>query len=276
MNNYSNGNNHNINFGVYNDEEGEEIELVDGEELEGFDQNNQNYNQDEDNEENNSYENNNVNYNLQDNEEEEAAVEANSLISEEGVRFFQENLEENEEENGEENGEEYEEDKREIIYNEENGEVDEIEENNLQEANKEEFEEEPLYIMTLEVDKGKSETIKIYSHSNPNELAFNFCKQYDQEFSAMSYLSAEIESLIMKFNEKNQEDNTALAANDNQDQILELEEEEQISTEKNKYEPNEKRLKHSDEGIIIPHENNLIELEEEHAGPKKKLKLYVF
>ena len=41
--------------------------------------------------------------------------------------------------------------------------------------------EEPIYVMTVELEKGKSESIKIYSNSKPEELAFSFCKKYKKK-----------------------------------------------------------------------------------------------
>ena len=68
---------------------------------------------------------------------------------------------------------------------------------NDEEKNEEnELEEEPIYVMTVELEKGKSESIKIFSNSKPEELAFSFCKKYNLDFSSLSYLSTQIKSLI--------------------------------------------------------------------------------
>ena len=68
---------------------------------------------------------------------------------------------------------------------------------NDEEKNEEnELEEEPIYVMTIELEKGKSESIKIFSNSKPEELAFSFCKKYNLDFSSLSYLSTQIKSLI--------------------------------------------------------------------------------
>jgi hypothetical protein len=111
--------------------------------------------------------------------------------------------------------------------------------NNLQQSQGS-TQEEPIYIMTLEVDQGKSESIKIYSNSNPYELAFNFCKQYNLEFNALNYLSTEIEKLILKYNnnrkanlpgEENSNNNYQTLSNHTEEPIMELEDE-QLLTEK--------------------------------------------
>ena len=44
--------------------------------------------------------------------------------------------------------------------------------------------EEPVYVMTVELEKGKSENIKIYSNSKPEELAYEFCKKNNLDFSS--------------------------------------------------------------------------------------------
>jgi hypothetical protein len=85
--------------------------------------------------------------------------------------------------------------------NEKNHSSNELNENessiNEEEKNEEnELGEEPIYVMTVELEKGKSESIKIYSNSKPEELAFSFCKKYNLDFSSLSYLSTQIKSLI--------------------------------------------------------------------------------
>lgn len=56
--------------------------------------------------------------------------------------------------------------------------------------------EEPLYVMTVELEKGKSESIKIYSDSKPDELAYDFCKLHNLDFSSLSYLTTQIKKLF--------------------------------------------------------------------------------
>ena len=70
--------------------------------------------------------------------------------------------------------------------------------------------EDPIYVMTVELEKGKSESIKIYSNSKPEELAFSFCKKYNLDFSSLSYLSTQIKNLIDNLsngNENNENNN---------------------------------------------------------------------
>ena len=70
--------------------------------------------------------------------------------------------------------------------------------------------EDPIYVMTVELEKGKSESIKIYPNSKPDELAFSFCKKYNLDFSSLSYLSTQIKNLIDNLsngNENNENNN---------------------------------------------------------------------
>ena len=61
---------------------------------------------------------------------------------------------------------------------------------------------DPIYIMTLELEKGKPEQLKIYSDSNPTQLASDFCKEHNLDFNGMDYLRQKIEHLL---NQKNLE-----------------------------------------------------------------------
>ena len=57
-------------------------------------------------------------------------------------------------------------------------------------------EEEPIYIMTLALEQGRSEKIEIFANSDPKELAYNFCRKNNLDFSALDYLKEQITSLI--------------------------------------------------------------------------------
>jgi hypothetical protein len=52
--------------------------------------------------------------------------------------------------------------------------------------------EEPIYVMTIELDQGKSGNLPIFLNSNPEELSFNFCKQYNLDYSSMDFLKNQI------------------------------------------------------------------------------------
>ena len=60
-------------------------------------------------------------------------------------------------------------------------------------------EEAPLALLNLEVQKGIIKQIKFYKNSNPEELAYNFCKENKIDFSSISQIKNQIESLIQKY-----------------------------------------------------------------------------
>jgi len=70
--------------------------------------------------------------------------------------------------------------------------------NNLTEENKKE-EEEPLAILNLEIEKGVIKQIKLYKNSNSEEVAYNFCKENNIDFSLLSQIKIEIDSLMQKY-----------------------------------------------------------------------------
>ncbi len=65
--------------------------------------------------------------------------------------------------------------------------------------------EEPIYIMTLELEHKKIVHIKIYYDSDPELLAQTFCKQHQLDFSSMEYLKEKIGELIKQFENKEKE-----------------------------------------------------------------------
>ena len=85
--------------------------------------------------------------------------------------------------------------------------INEENENGDNKKKEENEEEDPIYVMTVELEKGKSESIKIYSNSKPEELAFSFCKKYNLDFSSLSYLSNQIKNLIENLSNGNENNN---------------------------------------------------------------------
>ena len=59
---------------------------------------------------------------------------------------------------------------------------------------------DPIYIMTLELEKGKPEKIKIYSDSDPMQIASNFCKEHNLDYNGLDYLRNKIEVLLNQNN----------------------------------------------------------------------------
>ena len=85
----------------------------------------------------------------------------------------------------------------------------------------------PFFLMTLEDNLGKCKQIKIYQNSNPSELAFNFCKENNLDFSSMKYIKANIKSIVKKFKEQKQK----LLFNINGNNSIKEEDEEDYLTE---------------------------------------------
>ena len=67
--------------------------------------------------------------------------------------------------------------------------------------------EEPIYVMTVELEKGKNESIKIFQNSKPGELAYDFCKNHNLDFSSLSYLTEEITNLFKNLSNDKKEKN---------------------------------------------------------------------
>ena len=108
----------------------------------------------------------------------------------------------------------------------------------------------PFFLMTLEDNLGKCKQIKIYQNSNPSELAFNFCKENNLDFSSMKYIKANIKNIVKKFKEQKQK----LLFNINGNNSIKEEDEEDYLTEgtmrsnekgKNKENDDENNLKES-------------------------------
>ena len=59
---------------------------------------------------------------------------------------------------------------------------------------------DPIYIMTLELEKGKPEELKIYSDSDPIQLASYFCKKHNLDYNGLDYLKEKIQTLLNQNN----------------------------------------------------------------------------
>ena len=69
----------------------------------------------------------------------------------------------------------------------------------LENNKNEEIIEEPIYVMTLALEKGKSEKIEIFANSDPSELAYNFCSKNNLDYSALDYLKEQITNLLESY-----------------------------------------------------------------------------
>jgi hypothetical protein len=55
---------------------------------------------------------------------------------------------------------------------------------------------EPIYVMTLELEKGNPDTIEIYPDSDPEKLAVYFCKKHNLDYNGLDYLKQKIKNLL--------------------------------------------------------------------------------
>ena len=88
---------------------------------------------------------------------------------------------------------------------------------------KKEEKEDPIYVMTVELEKGKSETIKIFQNSKPEFLAYEFCKKHNLDFNSLSYLTNKIKELLEKIPNQTIEIRKSISINN--EPIEELDEE---------------------------------------------------
>ena len=55
---------------------------------------------------------------------------------------------------------------------------------------------EPIYVMTLELEKGNPDKIEIYPDSDPEKLAVYFCKRHNLDYNGLDYLKQKIKNLL--------------------------------------------------------------------------------
>ena len=129
---------------------------------------------------------------------------------------------------------------------------------------------EPFFLMTLEDNLGNYQQIKIFKNSDPSELAFNFCKENNLDFTAMKYIKSNIKNVLKKFDEH------ANNLYDNNDQIKEEENEDEYLTESTLKSIEKTKKKEIETNNIIPENSRknteIVELnaEEEFLFPKKE------
>jgi len=68
-------------------------------------------------------------------------------------------------------------------------------ENNVN-GKEEELPENSPYVMTIEIDKGISEKLQIFYDSVPEEVAYEFCKKHNLDYTALNYLIQEIKNVL--------------------------------------------------------------------------------
>lgn len=107
-------------------------------------------------------------------------------------------------------------------------------ENNIN-GKEEESPENSPYVMTIEIDKGISEKLQIFYDSIPEEVAYEFCKKHNLDYTALNYLIQEIKNVLSQNPNEDKKEN---------EPILE-EEEESVGSEGN----TKKELKIEDNNI---------------------------
>ena len=124
-------------------------------------------------------------------------------------------------------------------------------------------EKEPIYIMTLELEKGKPEKLKIYSDSDPVQIASDFCKEHNLDYNGLDYLKKKIEDLlnqnnvniISKKNTKFDKPENLLNINQNNNNILCIK---NNKNQKKKYELNSPKQSRNVRINNYPKESNYI------------------
>ena len=101
-------------------------------------------------------------------------------------------------------------------------------------------EKKPFFLMTLEDNMGKCKQIKIFQNTNPSELAYNFCKENNLDFSSMKYIKSNIKTIVKQFNESKQK---SIYSNN----IIKEEENEDDYLSENTLKNNEKKTQDNDE-----------------------------
>ena len=74
-----------------------------------------------------------------------------------------------------------------------------------------------IYVMTVELEKGKNVSLKILPDSNPEELAYNFCNTYNLDYNSLNYLRSQINQLLENLPNNNNINNNSnnIVSNDN-------------------------------------------------------------
>ena len=114
--------------------------------------------------------------------------------------------------------------------------------------------DEPIYVMTLALEQGKSEKIEIYENSDPAQLAYNFCSKNNLDFTALDYLKEQITNLLESYakNENEEEYNNneetyeKIEVDDNNNEDINIPEIEEVQ-ESQEFNVTENRKKNSKE-----------------------------
>ena len=61
----------------------------------------------------------------------------------------------------------------------------------------------PIFILTVELEEGKNEKLEIFADSIPDILAEQFCREHNLDDSTLFYLKEKIEYLIENYKKNN-------------------------------------------------------------------------
>ena len=121
---------------------------------------------------------------------------------------------------------------------------------------------DPIYIMTLELEKGKPEKINIYSDSDPKQIASDFCKEHNLDYNGLDYLKKRIESLL---NQKSLEQKEKMAQSQKNENI-------NINKENNQYYEINNNSKNKNQNNEIKNYNNYnLNSPKENTNSKNKI-----
>ena len=134
------------------------------------------------------------------------------------------------------------------LYNNENNiNEDELGFNENMENKYEENFDEPIYVMTLALEQGKSEKIEIFANSNPDELAYDFCNKNNLDFNALDYLKEQISNLLESYakeiNDKDGNEEINISEIEEAQEDLEFNLSENYKEKTNTHDNNEKQIK---------------------------------
>ena len=123
-----------------------------------------------------------------------------------------------------------------------------------------------FYIMTLQIG-GVNHQIKIFENSNAFEIAFNFCKIYNLDFSSMKYIKRCIKQIIFHFNStKRNEMINILKSNSSIQEVTE----EEIITD-NSLKKSCSLIKNNSNSLNVNNEENKIKKD----NSKKKYNIFI-
>ena len=95
----------------------------------------------------------------------------------------------------------------------------------------------PIFLLTIELEEGKNEKLEIFSDSDPDVLAQRFCREHNLDDSTFFYLKDKIQYLVANYNKNNGINNNIINIdmNDINKELKEEENNEQKMEDKNDY-----------------------------------------